>query len=192
MRKIVITQRINNFSRICGSTGVKWFLFIFWVDNINSASPDDNFLKFDFVSSFEPWYDGKFFDAEIGDMQNQSEPLLKLEALFIFFVTATDELASHYVFECYVWKLHYNFYGWFISSFIYNSHVYIMTGYHAVYLSNRIPTYIRMDDRTRVTRRPENTNNIFEKRHWQVSWHGGESKLVSWGGINDFESLREF
>ena len=64
MRKIVITQRTNNCTGICRRAGVKGFLSILGVDNINLASLDDHLPNLDFVFYFETWYDGRSANAE--------------------------------------------------------------------------------------------------------------------------------
>ena len=79
MRNIVSNQRTNKFARICGSSGVKGFLSIFGVDNINLASPDDHFPKLDFVFYFETWYSGRSANEAIYETENHPYTVLIAE-----------------------------------------------------------------------------------------------------------------
>ena len=52
MSNIISTHSTNNFVGIYENSGAKEFHSIFWVDNINFASPDYCFPKLDFVFPF--------------------------------------------------------------------------------------------------------------------------------------------
>ena len=80
MRNIISTQTTENCAGICGHFGVKVFISIFGVDNINLASPDDHFPKLDFVFSLKPWYDGRSVDALIDETEDHLSTLLIAEA----------------------------------------------------------------------------------------------------------------
>ena len=80
MRNIVSTQTTNNCAGICGRFGVKVFISIFGVDNINLASPDDHFPNIDFVFYFETWYHGHSSNEAIDETENQPYNLLIAEA----------------------------------------------------------------------------------------------------------------
>ena len=99
MRKIVSTQSTNNCAGICGRSGVKGFFYRFGVDNINLASPDDNFPQLYFVFSFEPWHDRRSTDALIYETANHTYTVLIVKAP-IFLTASTYELIPHHIFEC--------------------------------------------------------------------------------------------
>ena len=75
---IVSNQRTNNFTGICGYSGVKGCLSIFLFDNINFASPDNHSLKIYFGFPLEPWYYRRIFDAAIYKTTNHPDTLLIL------------------------------------------------------------------------------------------------------------------
>ena len=70
MRDILIAHSINNFSRICGSIGVKGFLSRFGFDNVYFASPDNHITEIDFVFYFEPWDNRNSSDEKTDKTEN--------------------------------------------------------------------------------------------------------------------------
>ena len=108
---------------IYGRYGVKLFLSRFGVDNINLAYPDDNLPKLDFLSYFEPWYDGWSSNVVIGEVVNHTDTLCIVESPEFVIIDATNELIPCHIFECSVCVIHFYNYVWLVSYYSFDSHV---------------------------------------------------------------------